>query len=88
MAIKFGVNLATQKTNISSSLFHCVPRMARSAASQPLLLAGPPPCGTVTKTPACKAKAAPRRSESKDTVTMNIGHNTFFPKNTKLRAGR
>jgi len=53
MAIKFGVNLATanpdgwggsiatQKTNISSSLFHHVPRMARSAASQPLLLAGP-----------------------------------------------
>jgi len=53
MAIKFEVNLATpnpggrdgsiatQKTNISSSLFHNVPRMARSAASQPLLLAGP-----------------------------------------------
>ena len=53
MAIKFGVNLATpnpggrdgsiatQKTNISSSLFHYVPRMARCAASQPLLLAGP-----------------------------------------------
>ena len=33
--------IATQKTNISSSLFHYVPRMARSAASQPLLLAGP-----------------------------------------------
>jgi len=53
MAIKFGVNLATpnpggrdesiatQTTNILSSLFHYVPRMARSAASQPLLLAGP-----------------------------------------------
>ena len=41
MAIKFGVKLATQKTNISSSLFHYVPRMARCAASQPHLLAGP-----------------------------------------------
>jgi len=35
------VSIATQKTNISSSLFHYVPRMARCAASQPLLLAGP-----------------------------------------------
>ena len=35
------ISIATQKTNISSSLFHNVPGMARSAASQPLLLAGP-----------------------------------------------
>jgi len=59
MAIKFGVNLATpnpggwdgsiatQKTNIPSSLFHNEPRMARSAASQPLLLAGPLVAGPV-----------------------------------------
>ena len=69
MAIKFGVNLATpnpggwdgsiatQKTNISSSLFHNEPRIARSAASQPLLLAGPLVAGPL-RAPAIRRDAS------------------------------
>jgi len=68
MAIKFGVNLATpnpvgrdgsiatQKTIISSSAFHNEPRMARSAASQPLLMAGPLDAGPYGRAPALRGR--------------------------------
>jgi len=91
MAIKFGVNLATpnqggrdgsiatQKTNILSSLFHNVPRMARSAASQPLLLAGPLDAGPLRR--ACDTGACTidgHSVHSHDSLRGGSNHTPFL----------